>query len=143
MEVLSASTSKTQELAKLLALKLKPKDILVLKGELGSGKTTFTNFLVASLGINKRVQSPTFVLHRRYAGGEGLIKIVNHFDLYRITSLNEAIDLNLTEIFEEESAISVIEWPDIASSILPDRTITINFEYIDENKRKINVQNLH
>src|SRR3990167_8191355 len=97
MDVLSRSTQETEELAKRLATQLKSGDVLALHGDLGSGKTTFTAYLVSALGIEKRVQSPTFVILRRYAaetdetaenigGSLNGIKIVNHLDLYRVQS---------------------------------------------------------
>ena len=74
MEVLLSSTKETKDLAGKIAKKLNPGDTLALYGDLGSGKTTFVNFLVDALGIPARVQSPTFVLHRKYTGVEGNIK---------------------------------------------------------------------
>ena len=62
MEVLSKSTKETEELAQRVAKKLKPGDVLALYGDLGAGKTTFTNLLVKSLDFGSRVQSPTFVI---------------------------------------------------------------------------------
>ncbi len=144
MDVLSRSTQETEELAKRLAAQLKPGDILALYGDLGSGKTTFTSYLVSALGIEKRVQSPTFVILRRYAAeSAGKIKAVNHLDLYRVQSKEEVEDLGLPELFSEPNSITVIEWPEIAEEFLPKDTIKINFEYVDENTRRIYAQNLN
>ena len=154
MDVLSRSTQETEELAKRLAAGLKVGDILALHGDLGSGKTTFTSYLVSALGIEKRVQSPTFVILRRYAaetdetaenigGSLNGIKIVNHLDLYRVQSKAEVEDLGLGELFSEPNSIGVIEWPEIAQEFLPENVIKINFEYVDENTRRIYAQNLN
>ena len=144
MDVLSRSTQETEELAKRLAGRLKSGDVLALYGDLGSGKTTFTAYLVSALGIEKRVQSPTFVILRRYAAEtDEKIKAVNHLDLYRVQSKEEIEDLGLAELFSEPNSIGVIEWPEIAQEFLPENVIKINFEYVDENTRRIYAQNLN
>jgi tRNA threonylcarbamoyladenosine biosynthesis protein TsaE len=141
MEVLSLSTKQTEELARKVAAELKPGNILLLRGDLGSGKTTFTSFLVKALGIDARVQSPTFVIMRKYSGGTGDIKVVNHIDLYRLTSIEEVEDLGLSEIVLESDSITIVEWPDVASTFFSEidtkNLIKIDFEYQDEGVRKI------
>lgn len=136
MENITHSVEETKALATLIASKLKPGDVVALYGTLGAGKTTFTGHLVKALGMQSRVQSPTFVIHRKYDH-------INHLDLYRITSEEELKDLGLLEMFSDQKAITLIEWPEIAEKYLPEKSIKITFEYIDENSRKINVQNLH
>jgi tRNA threonylcarbamoyladenosine biosynthesis protein TsaE len=139
METLSKSTQDTKELARGLAKKLKPGDVLALYGDLGSGKTTFTAFLVEALGIPARVQSPTFVVVRKYEGGKGLVKTVNHIDLYRLTDQREVEDIGIEELIAEKDHVAVIEWPELAEGYLPDGTIKIYFDYLEENSRRINV----
>ena len=95
---------------------------------------------MSALGLDSRVQSPTFVIARKYQNKETL---VNHLDLYRLASLSEAQDLGLEQYLEDNSAITVIEWPELIDQLLPKKTIKIEFTYLDEFKRKINVQNLH
>ena len=143
MDVLSRSTEETQRLVGSIAQKLKPGDVLALYGDLGSGKTTFTTFLVGALGIEKRVQSPTFVILREYSGGNGKINKVNHLDLYRMQSEDDLVDLDLPSLFDGRDAITVIEWPELAEKYLPKDTIKLNFNYVSENERKISVQNLN
>ncbi len=139
MEVLSKSTNQTKELAGSIAKKLKSGAVVGLYGDLGAGKTTFAGFLVHALGIDRRVQSPTFVIARKYIGKK---LTVNHIDLYRLQDPEELQDLGLQEFFEEKSAITLIEWPEVAEVFLPEGTIRIYFEYVNENTRKIKVQNL-
>lgn len=139
MEVLSNSLAETKKFAQVLALKLRAGDVLALHGDLGSGKTTFVGFLVAALGSIARVQSPTFVLLRKYGGGR---LNVNHLDLYRIGSEAEVVDLGLDELVWEPNAITVIEWPEVATNFLPPTTMHVHFEYKSENERRIYVQNL-
>lgn len=152
MEVLSVSTEKTKELARILAPKLKAGDIVALYGDLGTGKTAFTSYLVEALSIPSRVQSPTFVLSRRYANKDNIeaqnsLKVlsVHHLDLYRLQSEKEVEDIGLLDMIEEPNSISIIEWPEHAEKLLPkERTVKIFFQYGDnENERKITIQNLH
>ena len=147
MEITTSSTKETQKLAFELAKKIKPGDVLALYGDLGSGKTTFTSYLVNALGIESRVQSPSFVIIRKYSNtdagkGNGNIKTVYHIDLYRLTKKEELEDLGLEELFYEENAVSIIEWPELAEDLLPKGAVTMNFKYLDENIRSINVQNI-
>ncbi|MBD3365953.1 tRNA (adenosine(37)-N6)-threonylcarbamoyltransferase complex ATPase subunit type 1 TsaE [candidate division WWE3 bacterium] len=151
MEAIVSSTKATKQLAKKIAEKLKPGDVLALYGDLGSGKTTFTRFLVEALGIKARVQSPTFIIARVYeddngAGKENFLRAitkVNHLDLYRLQSKPEVLDLGLLEYFKQPKSITLIEWPELAEDLLPEKTIEIKFEVLAENERKVNVQNLH
>lgn len=139
MEVLSKTTETTKELACRIALDLKENTVLALHGDLGSGKTTFTRYLVDALGINARVQSPTFILHRQYSSEDKtkLINTVHHLDLYRLTQPSELEELDFVELFNNPNSIVIIEWPDIAHNVLPQNTMHIYFEYINENTRKI------
>ena len=118
-------------------------ETLALVGDLGSGKTTFTRFLVNSLGIDARVQSPTFVIHRIYTGGDGVVKKVHHLDLYRMNSSEDIEDLDISEYLGEKDSVTIIEWPDLIKEKLPGGTIFIKFSIIDENERELQIQNLH
>lgn len=142
MEIKLNSTQETANLAQKLALTLKPGDVVALYGDLGSGKTTFTSYLVKCLGIPARVQSPTFVVARKYVGlGNNKIATVNHLDLYRLTKKEELNELGLHELFSELDSVTVIEWPEIADSFLPENTIKIYFDVINETARKVIIKN--
>lgn len=136
MEVTTNSTQETKELAEKLAKTIKTGTTLALYGDLGSGKTTFTRFLVESLGQDSRVQSPTFVVARRYGN-------INHIDLYRLTTKEEVKDIGIEEFLTDEGVINIIEWPELAEAFLPKDTIRIYFEYIDDGKRKIKIENFN
>ena len=136
MENITKSTEETKRLAVELAGKIQKGSVLALYGDLGSGKTTFTRYFVEALGLKNRVQSPTFVVARKYGD-------VNHVDLYRLTNEEEARDIGIEEMLFDQNSITLIEWPEIIENILPEKTIKIYFEYIDENTRKITIENLH
>lgn len=136
MEITTNSTQETKKLAEKLAKNIKPGTTLALYGDLGSGKTTFTRFLVKALGSDSRVQSPTFVVARKY-------KNINHIDLYRLTTKEEVRDIGIEEFLSDKEAINIIEWPELAEEFLPKDIIRIYFEYVDDEKRKIRVQDIN
>lgn len=121
---------------------LQPGAVIALKGDLGAGKTTLTSVLIKELGFSDRVQSPTFVILRKYVKTQRQdIVQINHFDLYRITNEEELMELDFEGLIKERKTISIIEWPDIANRFLPQNTVRINLQYVSENERDINVQN--
>ena len=136
MENITHSAEETKKLAFELAKKIKSGETVALYGDLGSGKTTFTKYFVEGLGLKNRVQSPTFVVARKYGN-------VNHVDLYRLTSEEEAKDIGIEEMLSDKNAVNLIEWPEIIDNLLSKETVKIYFEYIDENTRKITIKNLH
>lgn len=144
MEILLTTTSETQKLAEELSKQLKPNDVVALYGDLGSGKTTFTQFLVTALQFSDRVQSPTFILMREYRhSAHPTIKRVFHIDLYRLKTNLDANSIDLDELFARPDAITVIEWPELIKHTLPPHTLSINFDYIDEHTRKAHIHNLY
>jgi len=142
MDFVSKNAKDTQEFARSLSSKIKPNYVLALYGELGAGKTTFVRYLTEALKIPSRVQSPTFVIARKYVGGKGIIKTVNHIDLYRLTDIGEIKDIGLDDLISEPNSVTVIEWPELIEAELPKNAFKIKFEVVDENERKIHVQNL-
>lgn len=148
MEILSTAPAETQKLAQTLAQKVKPGMVLALFGDLGSGKTTFTAFLAQALGFTCRVQSPTFIIHRRYAklsGASALtsnIAVMHHLDLYRLTSKAEVVDLGLSELLAEHQALVLIEWPELASDVLPANVVKLYFTTVSEATRRIVIEGL-
>ena len=89
LAVRSRSASQTQALGAALATECEAGDLIVLTGDLGAGKTTFTQGLAAALGVRVTVTSPTFTLAQRYEGE----MVVNHLDVYRLEELSEVVDL--------------------------------------------------
>jgi len=147
METITNSTEETEQLARKIAEKIKPGDVLALYGDLGAGKTTFTKFLVKALGFENKVQSPTFVLARVYetSSNEDSSRLnkINHLDLYRLRDKKDVENFGIKEYFDQPNSITIIEWPEMAENYLPKETIKVIFTELGENKRKINVQNLH
>ena len=123
------SEDDTIEFAKELAPKLKKGDVLALYGELGAGKTFFTQQLCKFLEVKENVSSPSYVLMNEYQGN----LIIRHLDLYRLDSAEEILELGLHDLYED--SITIIEWPEIATEMLPQNTIHIYFEFIDSNRK--------
>jgi tRNA threonylcarbamoyladenosine biosynthesis protein TsaE len=106
----------TADLAARLARRAQRGDVVLLSGDLGSGKTSFARAFIRARGTGREeVPSPTFTLVEVYAPGDGTP--VWHFDLYRLTASEEAYELGIEEAFGD--GISLIEWPDRLGSLLP------------------------
>ena len=102
------------------------RDIIALKGDLGSGKTTFARGFIRARGGTEEVPSPTFTLVQIYELGSA---VVWHFDLYRLKSPEEAWELGIEDAFSE--GISLIEWPERLGPLLPQRRLEIELLFGD------------
>lgn len=131
----SNSAEETFNFAAGLAKEINKGAVIALNGDLGSGKTIFTKGLAAGLGIRDDITSPTFSLMEVHEGEIDLY----HFDLYRIEKADEFTNLRFEEYWEGDG-ISVIEWPEKAGNLLPERRIDVFIEYIDENRRKLTIE---
>lgn len=109
----TSSISQTRELAAALAELARPGDLFLLVGDLGAGKTAFTQGFGAALGVQEPITSPTFTLARVYRGRLEL----NHLDVYRLAQLDEVLDLGLQELLDGDS-VTVIEWGDAIAPAL-------------------------
>lgn len=128
----------TQEFARDFAKNLKAGDVLCLYGNLGSGKTSFVQGLAKGLGITRRIISPTFIIARRYE-----ISDLNfyHIDLYRTQTLQDLFSIGINEILEDDKNIVAIEWAEKLFDLIPKKRVDLKFEYVDENTRKITIEN--
>ena len=124
-------------IAQQVATSLEPRDILLLRGDLGVGKSTFARALIKSLcGESTEVPSPTFTLVQTY---EAPTFTLWHFDLYRLEAWEDLYELGLEEAFE--TGVSLIEWPERLGNLSPLRWLEILFEYgIGENERLLLLQ---
>ncbi len=128
------SHEQTLALGKTLATALKAGDILLLEGDLGAGKTTFTQGLAQGLGVDDYVNSPTFVLINEYYSGR---LALYHMDLYRVEEEEQLYDIGLEE-YLFGNGVSVIEWPEIAMSFLPDDYACLHLKH-DGGKRSVSL----
>ena len=130
-----SSENQTEEFANKILKKLKLGDVVFLYGEMGVGKTTFVRYLIN--GFLKKnqlkqieVTSPTFNLLNEYQINQTKI---NHYDLFRLKSIDELKNLDLFE--DNDSAITIIEWPQIIKE-KPEKLIELNFEYAENHKNR-------
>jgi len=107
--------------------------VMSFKGNLGAGKTTLIQHICALLGVTEEVSSPSFGLVNEYQGEE---EQIFHFDLYRLKSMEEALDIGILEYLDSGS-ICLIEWPEIAEELLPEETVAVILAHEDEGKRSI------
>ncbi len=113
--------------------------VVALHGEMGAGKTTFINALCRELGVETDpTTSPTFDLVNEYRS-DTTAELIYHFDLYRLESLDEAIDMGV-EDYLDCGALCLIEWPDIVDPMLPDDTIDLTITVNPDNSRTLTWQ---
>ncbi len=131
MKYFSDSVKQTYAIAKTLADTLIGGEIILLNGQLGAGKTTFTKGLAQALGIEKTVKSPTFTIMKSY---QGRLKL-NHFDMYRLQNEADAQELGFDEVMGDNLAVCVIEWNKLDS--FSGKIISVDIKYVSENGREI------
>ena len=133
---ISNSEKETLEFAKKFAEKLNSNEIIILSGDLGSGKTKFTQGILSYFGLETHISSPTFTIVNEYKNEN--IKI-NHFDLYRLHDPSEFSDIGGEDYFGD--GVCIIEWGELIESLLPSNYIKIEFsrDYKDDNKRVIKI----
>lgn len=129
-EIITNNFEETQKLGTEFAAQIKMGGVLCLEGELGAGKTTFTQGLLGGLGCEGPFTSPTFVLMKKYKEN------IYHLDAYRISE-DDLDNLGWEELISEEKNIIIIEWPERIKSKIPQKAKWINFSWLDENKRQI------
>lgn len=122
-----------EHFAKILMKYVGSKDVILLNGDLGAGKTTLTQFIGKYLGVKRNINSPTFNIIKSYKGKE--LKL-HHMDCYRLEDSDE--DLGFNEYFEDD-AVTIIEWSQFIQEFLPEEYLVINITTINENQRQINI----
>ena len=129
-ERISSSEEETRELGERIGRTLQKGDILLLSGDLGTGKTCLTQGVGRGLGCKTPVNSPSFVLMNEYEGRETLF----HVDLYRIEDVEELDDLGLWDYAEQ--GVLVIEWPERGTELLPGDGLIVELRYGDLEKHR-------
>ena len=122
----------TMNIANKLAKSFKGGEILILNGELGAGKTTFTKGIAQGLNVDDIITSPTFTIMNEYRGRLNLY----HYDMYRVEDLSELDELGIDEYLYADG-VAVIEWNKY--NLSNDKVIRVNIEYIDDVSRRITI----
>ena len=134
--VRTKSAEDTRDLARAMAPFAQPGDLVLLAGDVGTGKTTFTQGFGDGLGVTEQITSPTFILMRRYDGRLPLV----HVDVYRLEHLQEVLDLGLMELLDD-GAIALIEWGDVVAPALPANFLEVRFDYgVGDDDREARVR---
>ena len=139
IELRASDLGDTHAIAGAIAGVVRPRDLIVLVGEMGAGKTAFTTGFAKALGVHgdDHVSSPTFTLMHSYTSGRIPL---HHVDLYRLTSLAEVADLGVRELLDM-GAVGLVEWGDVASEVLGDGlSVTLVADDDDEDARTITIE---
>ncbi|MAZ67237.1 tRNA (adenosine(37)-N6)-threonylcarbamoyltransferase complex ATPase subunit type 1 TsaE [bacterium] len=111
--------------------------VVALQGDLGTGKTTFTQEAAKALGVAEDIISPTFVIQKRYQLENQVFGQLIHIDAYRLEGARELEVLGWSDIARDPANLILIEWPEHVEGLLAPETQYIYFEYIDEDTRRI------
>lgn len=138
IKVQANSLGKTKVFAEAFANSLKAPMIVVLNGDLGAGKTTFVKFVAQSLGAKEEVTSPTFTLLNVYNGKFPIY----HFDMYRLSSAEEAMGVGFEEYFDKSrlDGVCFVEWAENVEGLIKKPDIVITISKIGENEREFVVE---
>ena len=117
------SVDDTRALAAEIAALAKPGDLVVLAGDLGTGKTAFAQGFARGLGVDEPVTSPAFILVRTYEGRLPMI----HMDVYRLDQMQELVDLGIAELLDD-GGVTLVEWGDAVTPALPADFLEVRLE---------------
>lgn len=131
----AATPEETAAAGEALGRTLGPGDVVALYGELGAGKTCFTQGLAGGLDVGAWATSPTFVLVNEYRGRLP----VHHVDAYRTTSLTELVDLGLLDLLGGDG-VTIVEWADKAEPLLPERAVRVRIDGVGDEPRVIAIE---
>ena len=145
-KIITNSEQETFDFAKNFAESLRGGEVIGLSGDLGAGKTIFSKGIAAGLGVKDNVNSPTFVIMKKYEiknqksclpSGTAKIRNLIHIDAYRLNSAEDIKAIGADEYFEKPDTITIIEWPENIKKILPKNTIYYHIKNITADKREI------
>ena len=133
IKIKTLNYEQTEAAGYLIGKQLAAGDVVLLEGDLGGGKTTFTKGIAKACGVLDVVNSPTFTIVKIYQGHLPFY----HIDAYRLEGNSD--DIGLEELITDNHAIIVIEWPRYIENILPKDHLKISFNYLSEFEREINL----
>jgi tRNA threonylcarbamoyladenosine biosynthesis protein TsaE len=134
LELVTESAAETEAIGGALALLLRPGDVVLVRGELGAGKTTLVRGACRALGIDDPVTSPTFTIGHLYRAAA---VTVAHLDLYRFVGLSAAEWGDLEPYFDE--TIAFVEWPEAGRAALPAARVSLALEHAGHDRRRVSI----
>ncbi len=132
---ISHSEGETEACGFALARELAPGSVVLLSGNLGAGKTVFSRGFARGLGVMEPVSSPTYTIVQEYdlpAGGR-----LYHMDLYRIGDERAALDFGVDEFLADPEAMTLVEWPERISGLLPENAVRVVMAHRSESEREL------
>jgi tRNA threonylcarbamoyladenosine biosynthesis protein TsaE len=145
-KIISKNTEDTEKIAKEFIKNIKSDNkaatLIALSGELGAGKTTFTQALGKHLGIKNKINSPTFVIMKKYALKSNEHDFLFHLDAYRLKNEKELEKLGWVEIISNPKNLILIEWPENVKKAIPKKHISIKISHIKEGERKFEIKHI-
>lgn len=132
---ITKSSAETIDLGAKLASSFNGSELVLLRGDLGAGKTQFTKGIARALGSTETVTSPTFTIEKIYPGK---LLTLHHFDLYRIKEDKE-IEAQMQELLSSPVDVTVVEWPQNMAALGRASHYLVDIEYIDDDSRKISI----
>lgn len=108
--------------------------VFAFNGKMGAGKTTFIKSICETMGVKETVNSPTFAIVNEYEAGDS--RIIYHFDCYRITNVQEALDMGAEEYLYSGN-LCFIEWSENIAPLLPDTLVNVDIEELEDGKRNV------
>ncbi len=139
LDVISHSPDQTRQIGVRLGRLARPGDLLLLRGQVGAGKTTFVQGLARGLSVEGYVQSPTFALAAEHPGrtADGKPIVLFHLDFYRLEGAEDIATFGYEEYLEAEDGIVAIEWPERIPAQILDEYLMIEFRHLSESKRRL------
>ena len=132
IELVTRSLEETQRIGADIGERAEIGDLILLVGDLGAGKTCFTQGIARGLGLADYTSSPSFVLVKEYQGRLTLY----HIDFYRLNDIREIAELGMSDYLNRDG-ICVVEWADRALDLLPEEHLLIKFEHLAANERRL------
>ncbi len=137
-ELLSRSEEETEKFAARLAARLIPGQAVLLRGDLGAGKTVFSRGFARGLGCGDTLSSPTYTIVQEYPLPGGIR--LYHMDLYRIADAGAALGFGVDEFLDDPKAYKLIEWPERIESLLPEGCVTVEITHLGDEERRLRVR---
>lgn len=111
--------------------------VLALRGNLGSGKTTFAQNIARNLGVSGEITSPTFVIFKKYETQHDDFDYFVHVDAYRLEKKEDLEALHFDEILQSPHTLVLVEWPENISGALPENSHVLEFKFVDDTTREV------
>ena len=135
--IFSHSEKETEQLASEIARELSPGAMVLLRGDLGAGKTVFSRGFARGLGCEDTLSSPTYTIVQEYQLPSGAR--LYHMDLYRIADSASALGFGVDEFLDDPIAYKLVEWPERIESLLPEKFLTVQITHKGDEEREVKI----